>query len=59
MLKNKNILISVIGMGYVGLPLANHLSKKFQTIGFDINEDRRDNNDRRKDDRRFMEDRRS
>ena len=37
MLKNKNILISVIGMGYVGLPLANHLSKKFQTIGFDIN----------------------
>ena len=37
MLKNKNILISVIGMGYVGLPLANHLSKKFKTIGFDIN----------------------
>ena len=37
MLKNKNILISVFGMGYVGLSLANHLSKNFQTIGFDIN----------------------
>ncbi len=37
MLKNKKNLISVIGMGYVGLPLANQLSKKFDTIGYDIN----------------------
>jgi UDP-N-acetyl-D-galactosamine dehydrogenase len=37
MLKNKNIIISVIGMGYVGLPLANSLANNFKTIGYDIN----------------------
>ena len=37
MLKNKNIVITVIGMGYVGLPLANNLAKKFKTTGYDIN----------------------
>ncbi|RJE83619.1 nucleotide sugar dehydrogenase [Paenibacillus sp. 1011MAR3C5] len=30
--------ISVIGLGYVGLPLAIELSKKFSVVGFDINE---------------------
>ncbi len=33
----KKISIAVIGMGYVGLPLANELSKKFETKGYDIN----------------------
>lgn len=32
----KKIKISVIGLGYVGLPLFLALSKKFNTIGFDI-----------------------
>jgi UDP-N-acetyl-D-galactosamine dehydrogenase len=32
--------ISVIGLGYVGLPLALELAKKFQVIGFDISEPR-------------------
>ena len=32
--------IAVIGLGYVGLPLAVALSGKFPTIGFDINSDR-------------------
>ena len=29
--------IAVIGLGYVGLPLAQALSTKHKTIGFDIN----------------------
>ncbi|MEW6990627.1 Vi polysaccharide biosynthesis UDP-N-acetylglucosamine C-6 dehydrogenase TviB [Colwelliaceae bacterium 6441] len=29
--------IAIIGLGYVGLPLAVEFGKKFQTIGFDIN----------------------
>ena len=29
--------IAVIGLGYVGLPLAIEFGKKFETIGFDIN----------------------
>ena len=33
----KNIRICVIGMGYVGLPLAVEFSKKYPTIGYDIN----------------------
>lgn len=32
--------IGVIGLGYVGLPLAIALAKKFNTVGFDINEKR-------------------
>ena len=32
--------IAVIGQGYVGLPLAVELGKKFLTIGFDINQKR-------------------
>ena len=30
--------ISVLGLGYVGLPIALEFSKKFKTIGYDINE---------------------
>ena len=33
----KNINIAVIGLGYVGLPLAVEFSKIFNVIGFDIN----------------------
>ena len=36
----ENIQIAVIGLGYVGLPLAIEFGKKFKTIGFDINESR-------------------
>ena len=32
--------IAVIGLGYVGLPLAIEFGKKYKTIGFDINENR-------------------
>jgi len=32
--------IAIIGLGYVGLPLAVEFGKKFRTIGFDINESR-------------------
>jgi len=32
--------IAVIGLGYVGLPLAVEFGKKFETIGFDINKER-------------------
>lgn len=37
---NKEKKISVIGLGYVGLPLALEFAKKFSVIGFDINEER-------------------
>ena len=36
------IKIAVIGLGYVGLPLARLFSTKYQTIGFDMNQDRVD-----------------
>ena len=36
----KNYKISIIGLGYVGLPLAVEFSKKYKTIGYDINEER-------------------
>ena len=32
--------ISVIGLGYVGLPLAIELSRYFKVIGFDLNKNR-------------------
>jgi len=34
----KNITIGVIGLGYVGLPLAVEFAKKQKVIGFDIND---------------------
>lgn len=37
-----SIKICVIGLGYVGLPLARLFSTKFQTIGFDMNQSRVD-----------------
>lgn len=35
-----NIKICVIGLGYVGLPLARLFSTKYPTIGFDLNQSR-------------------
>jgi UDP-N-acetyl-D-galactosamine dehydrogenase len=33
----ENVKIGIVGLGYVGLPLAVEFGKKFQTVGFDIN----------------------
>jgi UDP-N-acetyl-D-galactosamine dehydrogenase len=38
----KETKICVIGLGYVGLPLARLFSTKFETIGFDMNQSRVD-----------------
>ena len=37
---NQDLVIAVIGLGYVGLPLAVEFGKKYNTIGFDINPSR-------------------
>lgn len=36
----KNLRIAVIGLGYVGLPLARLFSTKYKTVGFDVNKKR-------------------
>lgn len=41
-LKNKKQKISVIGLGYVGLPLAIELAKTYDVTGFDVNEKKLD-----------------
>ena len=41
-LSNKKETLAVIGLGYVGLPIALEFSKKTKVIGFDINQDRVD-----------------
>lgn len=38
--QQKEKIIGVIGLGYVGLPIALELAKKFKVIGFDINSKR-------------------
>lgn len=40
MLLLDNLKICVVGLGYVGLPLAIEFSKKFLVVGFDINQKR-------------------
>lgn len=37
---NSKHKITIIGLGYVGLPLAVEFAKKYHVVGFDINEDR-------------------
>ncbi|MDD2549848.1 MAG: nucleotide sugar dehydrogenase, partial [Bacteroidales bacterium] len=37
---NKKEKIAVIGLGYVGLPIALEFAKKLKVIGFDINQQR-------------------
>lgn len=36
----ENIKIAIIGLGYVGLPLAVEFAKKYPTVGFDIDQKR-------------------
>jgi len=38
--QSEGICLGIIGLGYVGLPLATAFGKKIQTIGFDINKKR-------------------
>ena len=38
----ENIKIAIIGLGYVGLPLAVEFGKKYSVLGFDINQTRID-----------------
>ncbi len=39
-IEDKKVILGIIGLGYVGLPLAVEFGKKFNVIGFDINEKR-------------------
>ena len=41
-MNSKYLSISIIGMGYVGLPLATALSRHYKVYGFDINKQRID-----------------
>ncbi len=41
-IKNKKATLAVIGLGYVGLPIALAFAKKIKVIGFDINQKRVD-----------------
>ena len=36
----KNLKIAIVGLGYVGLPLAIEFSKKYSVIGFDKSDSR-------------------
>lgn len=40
MLKLENVRVAVVGLGYVGLPLAVEFGKYFPTVGFDIKAER-------------------
>ena len=40
MIDNENLKICILGLGYVGLPLALEFSKKRKVIAFDINKKR-------------------
>ena len=37
---NKEEKLAVIGLGYVGLPIALAFAKKTKVVGFDINQER-------------------
>ena len=36
-LKNRKTKLAVVGLGYVGLPLAHAFSLKYDVVGFDLN----------------------
>ena len=40
LLNKKKIKVCIIGLGYVGLPLAIEFGKNIDTIGFDLNKTR-------------------
>ena len=39
-MEHHDLKLGIIGLGYVGLPLCLIISKKYETIGFDINSKR-------------------
>ena len=39
-IKNGTVKVSLIGLGYVGLPLAVEFGKKYDTVGFDVKPER-------------------
>ena len=39
-INDRKVILGIIGLGYVGLPLAVEFGKKYNVIGFDINEKR-------------------
>ena len=39
-INDKSAVIGIVGMGYVGLPLAVAFSKKFDVIGYNKSEDK-------------------
>src|SRR5690625_1126811 len=41
-LQAKEEKLSVIGLGYVGLPVAIEFAKKFDTVGFDVDQEKLD-----------------
>jgi len=41
-IRNKSARIALVGLGYVGLPIALEFAKKYSVIGFDISEERLD-----------------
>jgi len=41
-IEDKSVVVALIGLGYVGLPLAVEFGKNYDVIGFDINEKRID-----------------
>lgn len=49
MIMKQNPKIAIIGLGYVGLPLAVAFAKKFRVVGFDINKKRIDELNKGKD----------
>lgn len=42
LVKSSNAKLAIIGLGYVGLPLAVEFGKKFDTVGFDVKKERLD-----------------
>ena len=48
-LRSRNAAVAVIGLGYVGLPLAVALAKKFRVVGFDSSRERIDDLRRHRD----------
>ncbi len=53
---NKQAALSVVGLGYVGLPIALEFAKKVKVVGFDIREDRVEMMRRHKDPNRELPD---
>ena len=55
----KDKTVTVVGLGYVGLPLAKAFSKHLKTVGFDIDDDKiwdLNNNNNNKDNIEFTTD---